>query len=258
MNSKIKALILDMDGVLWNDDEPIGDLPYVFDEIRRRSLSFMLATNNATKNIAQFVEKVAKFGVTIQPEQVINSTEATVTFLKKHYANGGPVYMVGEQGLINILTEAGFFHSTENAIAVVVGMDRNLNYKKLADAALLIRAGTPFIGTNPDRTYPTPQGFLPGAGALQAFLQAATDVTPRIIGKPEPEMYRMALERMQVQPEEALVIGDRIETDIVGAQKLGCKTGLVLSGIATSSEAAKLQPQPDFIEPDLTSLVLKL
>lgn len=257
-NSRIKALILDMDGVLWRGDQPIGDLPKVFGLIRNRSLKFTLATNNATLSVDQFVEKVARFGVVIQSSQVINSPEATVYYLKELFPDGGAVYIVGEQGLRDTLAKAGFQHGEENVQAVVAAMDRNLSYEKLAKATLLIRAGARFIGTNPDRTYPTPHGLVPGAGAILAVLQAATDVEPLIIGKPQPEMYRMAMERMDVLPEETLVVGDRLETDIIGAQQLGCKTGLVLSGVTKENAALAWQPRPDFIEPDLIHMVEKI
>jgi len=105
-------------------------------------------------------------------------------------------------------------------------MDRQVTYNKLKQATLLIRSGLPFIGTNPDRTFPTPQGLVPGSGAILAALEAATDQTPLILGKPSPEMYQVAMERMSVRPENTLVIGDRLETDIVGAQRLGCLTAL--------------------------------
>jgi 4-nitrophenyl phosphatase len=257
-NSKIKALILDMDGVLWRGDQPIGDLPAVFDLIRRKSLLFTLATNNATMSIEQFVSKVANYGVHLQSFQVINSSEATAYYMKKRFPGGGAVFVIGEGGLIGALAEAGFYLAEKDVLAVVAAMDRNLSYEKLARATLLIRAGTLFIGTNPDRTYPTPQGLVPGAGAILAALQAATDVEPLIIGKPQPEMYRLAMERMHVLPEETLVVGDRLETDIIGAQQLGCKTGLVLSGVTSADAASAWDPKPDFIEPDLTSLVEKL
>jgi 4-nitrophenyl phosphatase len=123
---------------------------------------------------------------------------------------------------------------------------------------LLIRSGMPFIGTNPDKTFPTPEGLVPGAGAILASVEAATSVQPIIVGKPSPEMYLVALERMGVYPASTVVVGDRLETDIAGGQQLGCKTGLVLSGVTGFQAARAWVPSPDWIEPDLTALLDRL
>jgi 4-nitrophenyl phosphatase len=137
-------------------------------------------------------------------------------------------------------------------------MDRTLTYDKLSRATLLLRAGTPFVATNSDRTFPTPNGLVPGAGAIVAALQTASDVAPFVVGKPGPEMYRVALESMGASPEETLVVGDRLETDIAGAQALGCRTALVLSGVATRAEGLAWKPGLDWIADDLASLLQHL
>ena len=163
--------------------------------------------------------------------------------------------MIGEVGLVQTLAEQGFYLSEEDVLAVVVGLDRNLTYEKLKKATLLIRSGVPFIGTNPDRTFPTPQGLIPGAGAVIAAVEAATDVKPVYAGKPETYLYQLALDRLAVPPQEALVIGDRLDTDITGGQSLGCKTGLVLTGVSTETEALNWKPALDYIASDLFSLL---
>jgi 4-nitrophenyl phosphatase len=254
----IKALILDMDGVLWRADEPIGDLRVLFDEINRRGYGLVLATNNATLTISQYLKKLQKFGVTVDGRQIVNSPQATAHYLHQRFPAGGSVYIVGEDGLVEALAQQGFYFDGEQAVAVVVGMDRGLTYDKLSRAALLIRAGAVFIGTNPDRTFPVPQGLVPGTGAIIAALEVATEVKPTMIGKPAPEMYRVALERLGTKPEQTLVVGDRLETDIVGAQALGCPTALVLSGVTTEKAAKEWSPPPNWIEQDLTTLLGKL
>ena len=130
-----------------------------------------------------------------------------------------------------------------------------LSYEKLAKAALLIRAGKPFIGTNPDLTFPTPRGLIPGAGAVLAFLEAATSIRPVMMGKPEPYLYHFSMERLGTLPEETLAVGDRLETDILGGQRAGCPTVLVLSGVTSPSEAQRWQPQPDLVLPNLADLL---
>lgn len=255
--AKIRALILDMDGVLWRDDRSIGYLPDIFERIRKLDLGFTLATNNATKSVEQYLEKLAGFGVQLDAWQIVNSPQAAVWMLKQKFPDGGGVFVVGETGLVDTLAAENYFLSDENVCAVIVGLDRMLTYEKIHRAARLIRSGALFIGTNPDSTYPVPDGLAPGAGAVIAAVQAASGVSPMIAGKPGPIMYHLALERLNVDPIEAVGIGDRLETDIAGAQACGCRTALVLSGVSTAKQASLWQPAPDWIAPDLAALITK-
>jgi 4-nitrophenyl phosphatase len=252
---QLKALIVDMDGVLWRGNQPIGDLPFIFRAIQRRDLAITLATNNATYTPDQYVEKVMRFGVNLEPRQIVNSPMAVSHYLRQKHPQGGRIYMIGEQGLRAALVDNGFDIGEENVLAVVVGIDWQLTYAKLEKASYLINSGVPFIGTNPDKTFPTPQGLAPGNGAILAAIEAATGVRPLVLGKPAPEMYKVAMERMATSPQETMVIGDRLETDILGAQQLGCRTGLVLSGVSSRDEAQFWQPAPDIIAVDLAALV---
>lgn len=258
MNLNIKGLIIDMDGVLWQGDQSIVDLPVVFAEIERHGLNYVLATNNSTRSVDQYTEKLMSFGVEVPARHVINSAQATVHYLLQEHPQGGPVYVIGESGLVEALKEGNFVHSVSEPIAVVVGLDHSFDYEKLGQAAAFIRRGIPFIATNPDPTLPSPDGPVPGTGAILAALEAATEITPRIIGKPEPEMYRVALERMSLSASETLVIGDRLKTDIAGGQSLGCRTALVLSGASSKDEARNWSPAPDFIADNLVSLLKRL
>lgn len=252
---EIKGIILDMDGVLWRDQEPIGDLPAIFNTIKERGWQVILATNNATLTAAQFAEKIGRFGVELDSQQIINSAQATAEYLQARHPQGGQVYVIGEQGLLSELAMKGFYTGVEEPLAVVVGLDRTITYEKLRIASRFVRGGIPFVATNPDKTYPTPEGQAPGAGTFVAAVMAASDGQPVIIGKPEPEMYRIALGRMGLRASQVLVVGDRLETDIVGAQQLGCLCALVLSGVSTHAQADAWQPAPDFIADDLGSLL---
>ncbi len=153
-------------------------------------------------------------------------------YLQRRYPTGGPVFAVGETGMIDTLAKFGFYQDNQDVLAVVAGLDRQVTYDKLARATILIRSGAMFIGTNADRTLPMPEGLLPGAGAILAALETATDVQPVVVGKPEPEIYLFALERLKTSPAETLIVGDRLDTDITGAQKIGCHTALLLSGVS--------------------------
>jgi 4-nitrophenyl phosphatase len=251
----IKALILDMDGVLWKSAQPIGDLPKIIGRIEGNNWKVMYATNNATRTVQQYVEFLSSFGVKSEPWQVITSATAVTRYLVEKFPEGGGVYIVGEHGVIADCAEHGYIQSTDGVLAVIVGFDRSVTYEKLKTATLLIRGGAPYIGTNPDLTFPTPEGLIPGAGSILAAVTAATGIHPVVVGKPEPLMYRIALERLGISPQQALVVGDRPETDITCAQLLGCRTALVLSGVTNADQAAAWSPPPDIIAKDLENVV---
>ena len=255
LNVNIRSLILDMDGVLWRDVEPIGNLEAIFSTISQGGFSFVLATNNSTLSAAQYVRKLNSFGVDVEIEQVVNSSQATAHFLREISPDGGPVYIIGEQGLEGALNDYGFYHQESDVEYVVVGLDRRLSYENLAKATLLINNNVPLIATNPDKTFPTPDGLVPGAGAIVAALEAATQAKAEVIGKPSPIMYQVAIDRLNSQPAQTLVIGDRLETDILGAQKLGCPTALVLSGVTDEDKAKAWNPLPDIIARDLDEVI---
>ncbi len=250
----IRAAILDMDGVLWKGTQPLADLPAVFARMAAQQIKVMAATNNTTRSTHDWVEKLAGFGVSVSEEQVINSAQATARYLEREYPGGAQVYIVGERGLIETLAASGFENSENHVAAVVAGLDREVTYEKLKRATLLVGAGARLIGTNPDLTLPTPEGEIPGAGTIIAALEASTGQRAVVIGKPAPAMFEIALERLGTQPQETLVVGDRIETDIAGGQAAGCRTALVLSGVATLEQARAWSPAPDFIAENIAEL----
>lgn len=252
---KIKALILDMDGVLWRGKQPIGNLARIFERIQSLGLKYTFATNNATGSVSQYVEKLRFLGVNAEPQQIINSPMAVAHYLKQSHPQGGAVYLIGETGLIEALHEAGFYHSEDGVLAVVAGLDRQFTYEKLRKASLLIQKGIPFIGTNPDKTFPSAEGLTPGAGSILAAIEAASGTAPKIMGKPYPHLFQLALQQMGTQPSETLVIGDRLDTDILGGINSGCKTALVLTGVTTRAEAEQFHPKPDWIANSLGELV---
>ena len=244
---KINGLIFDMDGVLWKSNTPLCDLQKLFFRVKQLGYKFLFATNNATKSNEDYVTKFKGFGVEIDESQIITSGQATAFYLKKKYPEGGSVYIIGEEGLIKTLKEQGFYLSDTKPKAVVVGLDRQITYEKLRIATLLVRSGIEFVGTNPDTTYPTPEGLAPGGGAMVAIIQTASDVTPTIIGKPFPAMLDMAREALSLPSDKILVIGDRLDTDILGAQNNGFRSALVLSGVSTIEELDAWSPKPDIV-----------
>ncbi|HTP03220.1 MAG TPA: HAD-IIA family hydrolase [Anaerolineales bacterium] len=260
LSPTIHGLILDMDGVLWKDTAPIGNLQRIFARMRSLGLKVTMATNNGTITVEQYLEKLAAFDVVLDAWQVVTSAQAAAATLAEAFPDKGTVFVVGENGVVSALCGAGFTVSTDpgenaSAIAVVAGLDRSLSYDKLRRAMWHIRAGARFYGTNPDRTFPTPDGPVPGAGSVLAAIQAASGTDPIVIGKPAPFMLKICADRMQLPLNEILVVGDRLETDIAGGQALGARTALVLSGISTQQQADTWKPAPDFVARDLGELV---
>lgn len=254
----IKGLIIDMDGVLWRDTKPLGDLVKIFDRIRELNLKFVLATNNATRTVDEFLVKLRKFGVTLSEEHILNSAEATGIYLRENFGEGTVVYVLGQPSLEETLRSYGLVICNEKddrCEVVVASLDYQLTYEKLKTASLLIQAGCEFIGTNADKTLPTPIGFIPGSGTIVGALEIASGKRAKIIGKPEPLLYQMALSRLGLAPEDVIAVGDRLETDIAGAQAAGLHTALVLTGASTFEQAKNYHQPPEIIAKNLTELI---
>lgn len=260
----IRGVILDMDGVLWHGDTPLPGLAELFRALTRLELPFVLATNNATKTAAQYVRKLARLGVQVRPDQVLTSPGATVGYLGERFPKGTKVYAVGEVGLHQTLLEAGFVvigpdevRAGETATVVVGGLTTtSLSYDLLATASLLVRRGAGFVATNYDLTYPSEVGELPGAGAVLSVIASATGVRPTVVGKPYPTMFKEAVRRLGTRPEDTLMVGDRLETDIEGAAAAGLKTALVLTGVSGREDIGTLSP--DYVLDDLHAVVAAL
>jgi 4-nitrophenyl phosphatase len=254
--STIRAVVTDMDGVLWRGDETLPGVTEFFALLRSRGISIALATNNATKTPGDYVDKLAKMGVEgIQVAQIITSSTTAASYLQTQHPAGTPIHVLGSDRLRVLISEAGFTIADSGVAAVVVALDPQLTYDKLKRAALLIRGGAAFIACNEDATYPVPEGLAPGAGSIVAALRTATDVIPLVMGKPHAPMYHAALQYVGQPAANTLMIGDRLNTDIYGATTLGMRTALVLTGVSTPEEAAAAEPAPDAVYSDLVQLM---
>jgi 4-nitrophenyl phosphatase len=248
----VRALIIDMDGVLYLGDTPLPGLDVFFAFLREHDIAFQLATNNSTLTPGMYVEKMARMGVTVETGEILTSSLATADYVAGRFPRGSRVYAIGEEGLMDALQDAGYVLGRRQPVAVVVGFDRDLTYSKLRQATLLIRSGVPFIATNPDPTLPVPEGQVPGTGAILASLTASTGQSPVMIGKPEPTLIQLAMARMESDPETTAAIGDRPETDILSARRSGVLSILVLSGATDRARLAALCAETnDPIEPDV-------
>jgi 4-nitrophenyl phosphatase len=232
--------------------------------LRARGVRFALATNNASRTPEQYTAKLAGMGVAKRADEVLTSALATAECLDQRAAATGTsrrVFIIGEDGLCQALAERGFtrlgLYET-GADYVVCGMDRGLSWDKLATATLNVRAGALLVGTNPDTSIPTERGISHGNGAILAALQAATGVSPLIIGKPEPIMYEQARHHLDARPEETVAIGDRLETDILGAVRAGLDSVLVLSGVTAPGDLARVDYAPTWVVPDIRAVTAAL
>jgi len=255
---QIRAVIADADGTLWRGSRPVAGLVDFFDLLQARGIPIMVVTNNTVKTPEQYRQKLAGFGLAVGTDCVLTASVATVAYLTKNFQPAAPVYVIGQSGLRRAVQEAGFTllnNADQPAAAVVVGGDTLLTYNKLKHAILLIQKGAGFIGTNPDLLVPTEEGFVPEAGTTLAAIQAATGVSPIIIGKPEPPLFEMALEKMGIAPQQTAMLGDRLETDILGGQRAGLKTILVTTGIDNRETIVQKGIRPDAIFSGLRQLV---
>ena len=268
----IGGLIIDMDGVLWHGNEPIDGLLEFFATLRNLTIPFVLATNNASLTQQQYVDKLALMGVSVMPEEILTSSMATASYLADHLPEEKRrVFVIGEEGLRQPLIEHGFTLTelyqvnqpdkgivNHGADIVVSGLDRQLSWDKLATATLNIRAGAQFFATNSDVTLPTELGEVIGNGGTIAALEAATGVTATSIGKPEPILYQQALALLQTPTEKTIAIGDRLNTDILGAVNAGIRSILVLTGISTQNDIADVDYQPTWVMADIQEITQTL
>lgn len=250
----LRHLIVDMDGVLYRGSQAIPGVGGFVAFLRQRTIPFVLATNNSTMTPKQYVGKLAGMGVTVHTQEILTSSQATAGYLAGITSPGTRIFVVGQNGLRTALVDAGFVLVENDAEFVVVGMDPSACYEHLAQASLLIRGGAQFVGTNPDPTFPSERGIVPGAGSLLAFLETATGVAPTVIGKPGRAMMEQALARMGAGSSTAAVLGDRLETDILAGQRTGLHTILVLSGVTDRAVLARSEIQPDLVFRDVAHL----
>ncbi len=267
----IRNLIIDMDGVLWHGNRAMPNIGRCLADLQSLGINVVLASNNSTKTLAQLQDKLERMHIDLSSEQLLTSADATGNYLKRHYQDAKTAYVVGEDGLFEAVARAGFDTITPEAIShiatenpedlptaadfVVGGLTRNLTFELVAMAGLLVRAGVPFIATNADASFPSERGQLPGAGAVMAIIETASGVTPVVVGKPEPIIFQEALERLGADATNTAMIGDRLETDILGAQRAGLTSILVLSGVSTEADIETSGIKPDYVLADMNAVL---
>ena len=251
---RVRLVIFDLDGVVYRGAEAIPGAAELVDWLHGRGVAVRFATNNSMVAREGYVERLGAMGIRTTVEEIVTSSSATVEHLHRHAPDVRVVMAIGAEGLREELGAAGFETTmagdvsaavpggalAETYDALIVGLDPAFDYARLAAGMSAVAAGARLIATNADARYPTPAGFLPGAGSIVAALATATGVTPEVVGKPEPAMFRAIIEASGIPAAEAVVVGDNPASDIVGARRAGCASILVLTGVADAADAGML------------------
>ena len=241
-----EAFICDMDGVIYHGNRLIPGVVEFVDWLYKNDKKFLFLTNSSERSPRELAQKLGRLGLNVSEEHFYTSALATASFLKSQ-CPGGSVFVIGEPGLVNALYEAGFSFNDVNPDYVVFGETRSLNYEKIETAVRLVRGGAKLIGTNTDLTAPSERGIIPACRALISPIELTCGKSAYFVGKPNPLMMRHGLKKLDCHRENACIIGDRMDTDIVAGIESELDTILVLSGVS-SRETVDLFPyRPRFI-----------
>jgi 4-nitrophenyl phosphatase len=250
----IRALIVDLDGVVHVGKTAVDGLEAFLAFAEKRGIELVYVTNNSTKTPQDLRRRLETFGVFAREERILTSALATARYLEKHYSRGAVMYPIGEQGLIEALESSGFQVGDDHPRAVVVGLDRDITYEKIRVGASAVLAGAQFVACNVDSGAPYENGINPGAGAMVAAVEAVCQISPTVIGKPEPAIFEQAVERFSLEKEACAVIGDRLDVDIQCARRAGLKSIFVLSGMDSFELLADSPHRPDMVFQDVKEL----
>ncbi len=255
----VRTFVFDLDGVIYRGEQPLPGAADTILTLRRLGHQVYFFTNNSSKSRPFYREKLERMGIEADLEHVMTSGYATALYLTEIGAQGSTVYAIGQFGLKGELEAIGMkLVDGVDVDFVVVGIDRKFNYDMIVTAQNAIFRGAKFIAANPDTSFPLENGrVIAGNGALVAAIQAASGVAPIMIGKPETTGMHVILEQAHAAPEDTIVIGDRLDTDILAGNRIGAKTVLVLTGIATMAdvEAADPEAKPQIIVNELPEML---
>ncbi len=257
-----EAFIFDMDGVLYRGQQALPGVVEMFNALEARGIPYLLATNNSMATPADYVKRMANMGVVIEEQNIQTSATATRDVLAAELPAQSRLLVVGAPALAAQLTSDTDFVITDdpddNVAAVVAGLDQQFTYDTLTRASAAIRQGARFIATNADATLPVEGGFLPGAGSIIAAIATAGGALPTVVGKPEPIMMTDAVQRLGSSARGTIMIGDRLDTDILAAQRAGLTAALVLTGVTTRADLADAEIVPDYVFTGLPAMLREI
>jgi NagD protein len=253
----LPSFLMDMDGVLVHEERLIPGADRFIKALQAAGLPFLVLTNNSIYTPRDLAARLARSGIEVPPEAIWTSALATAQFLDAQRP-GGTAFVVGEAGLTIALHQVEYTLSERDPDYVVLGETRSYSLEAITRAIRLIEAGARFVATNPDPTGPSPAGPQPATGAVAALIAKATGVAPYFVGKPNPLMMRSALRAISAHSETTVMIGDRMDTDIVAGLEAGLETVLVLSGISTREDAERFAYRPSRIVESIADLEIDL
>ena len=251
-----RLFLLDMDGTIYLDNDLFPGTKPFLDWVREKGGRYLFLTNNSSRSAAAYVEKLGRLGIGAEKEDFLTSVDALIADLQA----GVPrrlCYVFGTESFRSQLSEAGIpvtDHLEEGIDCLLIGFDTELTFQKLEDACILLNRGVDFIATNPDWVCPTWYGSVPDCGSVCEMLFRATGRRPLVIGKPQPAMARLAMERTGFPPAETLVVGDRLYTDVACGVNAGVDTAFVLSGEGTLEDLERSDVKPTYIFDDIAAL----
>lgn len=248
---KYSAYLLDLDGTIYRGSEIIPEAVTFIQNLREARIPFLYLTNNSSASPQAVAKRLTGMGLATNPEEVYTSSMATAAYIAEREGEGTPIYLIGETGIEEALKEKGFVLTTEKPKYVIVGIDREFTYEKLAIAATAIRNGATLIATNADAALPTEKGLFPGNGSLVAAVSVASATQPIVIGKPETIIVEYALAQLGKTKEETLIVGDNLHTDIEAGRKGDLDSLLVLTGYSSKADIEKYEITPTYVEETL-------
>jgi NagD protein len=233
-----------MDGVLVQGRVPVPGAAEFLGRLTAREAKFLVLTNNPIYTPGDLAHRLATSGLKVPRERIFTSAMATARFLGSQRPSGSTAYVIGESGLSEALHEAGFILTDHEPEYVVLGETHAYNLEQITRGIRFLAAGAHFIATNPDASGPSETGLTPACGAMAALMETASGVHPFFIGKPNPLMMRTALNYLDVHSEDTIMVGDRMDTDIIGGVQAGMETILVLSGVTSRQDIRRYSYQP--------------
>jgi NagD protein len=250
-----RAFISDMDGVIYHGNRLLPGVPEFVEWLKRERKKFLFLTNSSERTPKELQEKMSRLGINVESNVFYTSALATANFLSNQKPKG-TAFIIGEAGLVNAMYNVGYSMNNINPDYVVVGDTRSYSYEKIEQAVNLVINGAKLIGTNSDVTGPVENGIAPSTRALMAPIELATGRSAYYVGKPNPLMMRIALKKLGCSREETIIIGDRMDTDIIAGIESEIDTVLVLSGITTLKAADKFPYRPHYILDGVNDLLL--
>ena len=252
---EIASWLCDMDGVLVHEDRALPGAADFVGALQEKGRPFLILTNNSIYTTRDLRARLAASGIDVPETSIWTSALATAQFLVDQSPDGGSAYVIGEAGLTTALYQAGFTLTAGSPDFVVLGETRTYSFEAITQAIRLIQGGARFIATNPDVTGPSAEGDLPATGAVAAMITAATGRKPYFVGKPNPMMIRSALNRIDAHSETTVMVGDRMDTDMVAGIEAGLRTFLVLTGSTRAADVQRYPYRPSEVVDSIADLV---